>query len=77
MTEVYQPQHEHLLNKMEGMNQLTNKTSITVADLISRIINDEDLNKKIPVARLPWRRIKERKEIKIDKCNKSPSSGVY
>jgi hypothetical protein len=38
---------------MDGMNQLTSKTFITVADWIARIINDEDLNKKIPAARLP------------------------
>ena len=62
---------------MDGMNQLTSKTFITVADLIARIINYEDLNKKIPVAWLPRRRIKERKKMKIDKGNESPSSRVY
>jgi negative regulator of genetic competence, sporulation and motility len=60
MAKLYQPQHEQLLNKIEGINQLTNKIFITVADLIARIINDED-QKKISAAWLPQGRIKRGK----------------
>jgi GMP synthase PP-ATPase subunit len=60
MAKLYQPQHEQLLNKIEGINQLTNKIFITVADLIARIINDED-QKKISAAWLLQGRIKRGK----------------
>jgi hypothetical protein len=39
MIKLYQPQHEQFLNQMDGMNQLTSKTFITVVNLIARMIN--------------------------------------
>ena len=53
MIELYQPKHEQFLNQMDGMNQLTSKAFITVVNLIARIINNGDLDKKSPVAWLP------------------------
>ena len=38
MIELYQLKHEQFLNQMDGMNQLTSKTSITVVNLIAGIM---------------------------------------